>query len=142
MSLTSLPIEIITDIFNIFDESKPKNPHRVAEHKEMCKILMALRLTCRELEEIARRSLFRTFCLWPSLESWKKLHSISTSEKLRVHLQVIAFEDYPDRSNFDYWDDWHEIILKCQEEMKTAWRSPDLTSLDLSLLSNLKVLKA
>lgn len=89
----------------MFDEFKSKNPHRCAERKEVCKTLMALRLTSRELEQIARRSLSRTFCLWPSLESWKKLHSISAREDLRVYLQVIAFEDYPDRSNFNCWDD-------------------------------------
>lgn len=142
MSLTSLPVEIISQIFSLFDESKPKKPHRVAKHKAMCKTLMTLRLTCREFEQIASRPLFRTFCLWPSLESWKKLLSIGASEKLRVHLQILAFEDYPDRSHFNCAREWHDNTLRCQQGMNTAMKSPDSSFLDLSLLSNLKVLKA
>lgn len=143
MSLTSLPIEIITQIFNFLDESEPQKPHRFAEHsREMCKTFMALRLTCRELEEIARRPLFRTFCLWRSLQSWKKLHSIMASEKVRVHLQILAFENYLDRINFNCWEDWNENTVKCQQGNNTASKSSDLSFLDFSLLSNLKVLKA
>lgn len=142
MSLISLPIEIVTQIFNFFDESEPQKPHRVAEHKEMCKTLMALRLTCRELEEIARRPLFRTFCLWPSLKSWKKLHSIMASEQVRVYLQILAFENYPDRSIFNCWEDWNENTVKRQQGKNTVRKSSDLFFLDFSLLSNLKVLKA
>lgn len=142
MSLTSLPIEIIAHIFNLLDESKPKKSHQAVKHKEMCKTLAAIRLTCKELEEIARRPLFRTFCLSPSLESWKKLLSISASEKLRVHLQILAFEDYHDRSNSNCSRDWHNNTLRNPQGMKAAIKSPGLSFLDLSLLSNLKVLKA
>ncbi len=138
-SLTSLPIEIIAEIFNLLDESKPKKPHQVAKHKEMCKVLIALRLTCRKFEEIASRPLFRTFCLSPTLESWTKLLSIAASEKVRVHLQIIAFED----GDFICSGDWHNNNTSRNEQgMESTILSPDLHFLDLSLLSNLKVLKA
>lgn len=142
MSLTSLPIEIIAHIFNLLDESRPKKSHQAVKHKEMCKTLMALRLTCRELEEIASRPLFRTFCLWPSMESWKKLLSISASEKVRVHLQIMAFEDDNDRSYPNRSRAWHNNTLRNPQGMRTAIKSPDLSFLDLSVLPNLKVLKA
>lgn len=103
---------------------------------------MALRLTCREFEEIASRPLFRTFSLWPSLESWKKFFSIGASEKVRVHVQIIAFEEYPDLSDFNCERDWHDNNLRNRQGMITAMTSPDLSFLDLSLLSNLRVLKA
>lgn len=60
-------------IFHLFDESGPRKPYDFRKHREMYKPLMALRLTCKELESIASRQLFRTFCLSPSLESWAKL---------------------------------------------------------------------
>lgn len=130
MSLTSLPIEIIAEIFNLLDESKPKKP---------CKALIALRLTCRKFEEIASRPLFRTFCLSPTLESWTKLLLIPASQKVRVHLQIIAFED----GDFICSGDWHDNNTSGNEQgMESTLFSSDLYFLDLSLLSNLKVLKA
>ena len=78
----SLPFETITHIFDLLDESEPRKPCDLRKHREMCKTLMALRLTCKELEEVATRQLFRTFCLSPSLDSWLKLHTIGNSRKL------------------------------------------------------------
>lgn len=61
---------------------------------------MALRLTCKELEEVATRQLFRTFCLSPSLDSWLKLHTIANSRKFQGHLEILALERQNDSENF------------------------------------------
>lgn len=162
----SLPIETITHIFDLLDESEPRKPCDLREHREMCKTLMALRLTCKELEEIATRQLFRTFCLSPSLDSWLKLHTIANSRKFQGHLEILALErqndpenflsrnqsayepmaekisktSFPlgdDHSRFSSWDrSIYEILNKIPPE------TPLPFSLDLALFPNLKVLKA
>lgn len=96
----SLPIETITHIFDLPDESEPRKPCDLRKHREMCKTLMALRLTCKELEEIATRQLFRTFCLSPFLDSWLKLHTIANSRKFQGHLEILALERQNDPENF------------------------------------------
>lgn len=104
----------------------------------MCKTLMALRLTCKALREMATRVLFRTFCLSPSGESWNKFHTIATSEKFRVHLQTLAVEGYHDCS----WNVWHNCVSDNRQKMTTISGSTVFCAVDLSLLPNLKVLKA
>lgn len=52
MSPEAIPVETITRIFDLLDESDAKTPHDVEKHREMCRALMALRLTCKELEAI------------------------------------------------------------------------------------------
>lgn len=94
MSFTSLPIEIITQTFDLLDESEPEKPYQVVKRKEVRKTPMALRLTCRAFGEVATRPLFRTFCLSPSWESWKKLDRIAANKKLRAHIQIMAVKDY------------------------------------------------
>lgn len=69
MPLTSLSIEIITQIFYLVDECQPLKPYWAKKHKDLCETLMALRLTRKQLDRIATRQLFRTFCLSPSWKS-------------------------------------------------------------------------
>lgn len=142
MSLTALPIETMVHILGLLDECEPEMPYWAEKHREMCSTLMALRLTCRELEEIATGQLFRTFCLSPSWQSWKKFHTVATSEKLRAHLQTLAFERHHDRRNFHSWDAWYDCTLVYQQTMRSASLSPLLRVVDLSLLPNLKIVKA
>lgn len=104
MSLTTLLIETILQILRLLNECEPKMPYWAKKHREMCKTLMALRLTCRKLEEIATGQLFRTFCLLPLWQSWKKFHTVATSEKLGAHLQTLALERHHDRKNFQSWE--------------------------------------
>lgn len=160
MFFVSLPIEIITHIFDLLDESGPRKPYDFEKHRKMCKKLMALRLTCKELEEIAKRQLFRTFYLLPSLKSWVKLHTIANSRKFQGHLKILALERLnassestyklmvknvsktslplgDDNSRFDAWDrSIYEMRNKIPPE------TPLPFSLDLALLPNLKVLRA
>lgn len=68
MSLASLPIETVTHIFNLLDESDLETPLDVDEHREVGKALMALRLTCKELHGIATGQLFRRLYLSSSRE--------------------------------------------------------------------------
>lgn len=166
MSFISLPIEIIIQIFDLLDESEPSKPYDFRRHREMCKTLMALRLTCKELEEIAIRQLFRTFCLSPSLESWIKLHTIANSQKLQVYLQILALERQKDPDKMISWNkSTYELMIKTISKIPlpsmddhsrfNAWersmyeimgkispKTPLPFTLDLALLSNLKVLKA
>lgn len=142
MSLMVLPIETIIQILCLLDECEPEQPYWAEKHREMCRTLMALRLTCRELEEIATSQLFRTFCLSPSWESWKNFHTIATSEKLRAHLQTLALERHYDRRNFRSWKAWYDCTLGYQQTMRSISNSPLLREVDLSLLPNLKIVKA
>lgn len=142
MSLIVLPIETILQILRHLDECEPEMPYWAEKHREMCRTLMSLRLTCRELEEIATGQLFQTFCLSPSWQSWKKFHTVATSEKLRRHLQTLALERHHDRRNFQSWDAWYDCTLIYQQTMRSASNSPLLRVVDLSLLPNLKIVKA
>lgn len=142
MSLTVLPIETIIQILCLLDECEPEMPYWAEKHREMCRALMAVRLTCRELEEIATCHLFRTFCLSPSWESWMKFHTVATSEKFRGHLQTLALERHHDRRNFHSWDAWYDCTLGYQQTMRSISNSPLLRVVDLSLLPNLKIVKA
>ena len=142
MPLTSLPVETVTQIFFLLDECEPEKPYWAEKHREMCETLMAIRLTCKELEEIATRQLFRTFCLSPSLKSWMKLHTIVASQKLRVHLQILALERHQDRSNFSSWDEWYDCAWNFQQIMTIVSYSFRYRVVDLSQLPNLKILKA
>ena len=142
MSLTTLPTETIIQIFHLLDECEPERPYWAEKHREMCSTLMALRLTCRKLGEIATGQLFRTFCLSPSWESWNKFHTVATSEKFRAHLQTLALERHYDRKNFNSWDAWYDCTLGYQQTMRSVSLSPLLGVVDLSLLPNLKIVKA
>lgn len=142
MPLISLPVETVTQIFFLLDECEPEKPYWAEKHREMGETLMAIRLTCKELEEIATRQLFRTFCLSPSLKSWMKLHTIAASQKLRVHLQILALERHPDLSIFNSWGEWYDCIWDFQRIMTIVSSSSRYRSVDLSQLPNLKILKA
>lgn len=142
MSLKALPIETIIQILGLLDECKPEKPYWAEKHREMCSTLMALRLTCRELEKIVTGMLFRTFCLSPSLESWNKFYTVATSEKFRAHLQTLALERHHDRNNFHSWNAWYNSTLAYQQTMRSVSRSPLPRVVDLSLLPNLKIVKA
>lgn len=87
-----LPIETVIQIADLPNESESTKPPDVEKHREVYRVLIALRLTCNELEAIATRQLFRTFRHSPSFESWVKLHSIATSQKLRLLLRTIEQE--------------------------------------------------
>lgn len=127
---------------------------------------MALRLTCKELEEIANRQLFRTFCLSPSLESWVKLHTIANSREFQGYLRILALERQNDPEKFFFWNQsTYELMIKNISETSlplgddhsrfNSWdrpideimskippETPLPFSLDLTLFPNLKVLKA
>lgn len=167
MPIIFLPIEIITQIIDLIDKSRSTEPHNAKMHREMCKTLMALRLSCKDLEAIATRKLFQIFCLSPSLQSWVKLHLIAKCQRLRVNLQILALERCDNEDNKPIiWDSstfkqmaqslsqmpfpsvyahsqisfWpvhtYAMKLKDSSEATLPW------ILDLSLLPNLKVLKA
>lgn len=87
-----LPIETVIQIADLPNESESTKPPVVEKHREVYRVLMALRLTCNELEVIATRQLFHKFRHSPSFESWAKLHSIATSQKLRLLLRTIEQE--------------------------------------------------
>lgn len=129
MSLASLPIETITHIFNLLDESDLETPLDVDEHREVGKALMALRLTCKELDGIATGQLFRRLYLSSSRDSWLNLHTVAANPKFCVHLQTLTLEGV---------DDWANFELK----MADARKSPELFFLDFSSFPNLKVLEA
>lgn len=129
MSFASLPIEIITHIFDLLDESDVEMPLEIDKHRKMCKALMALRLTCKELGDIATRQLFRTLYVSPSRRSWLNAHTVAANQELRVHLQTLAIDRYTDGAS-------HE------QKIQDAIKSPRLGFLDFSLFPNLKVLKA
>lgn len=68
---------------DLVEESELKMSYEVEKCKEMSKKLMALRLTCKRLKDIANRNQFRRFCLLPYLESpfevgcpWTKLRRV------------------------------------------------------------------
>lgn len=130
MSPRFVPVETITHIFDLLDESDAEKPHEVEKHREMCRALMALRLTCKELEEIATRQLFRTFCFSSCSESWLKLEKIASNQKFGMHLQTLALDN---RNDFTFS---YELVAD------VAYDSPGPPSLDLSLFPNLKVVKA
>ncbi|MCJ1346699.1 hypothetical protein MMC31_004917 [Peltigera leucophlebia] len=130
MSFASLPIEMVTQIIDSLDESDPEMPFEVKKHREMSRALMALRLTCKALDKIATRQLFRTFCLSPSLKSWLNLCNIAALERFRVNLQTLALERH-DKGTYNY--KWR---------MKVTSASPEYGFLDLSLLPKLRILKA
>lgn len=142
MPLTSLLVETVTRIFFLLDECEPEKPYWAEKHREMCETLMAIRLTCKELEEIATRQLFRTFCLSPSLKSWMKLHTIVASQILRMHLQILALERHQDHSNFNSWDEWYDCAWDFQRVMTIVSYSFRYRVVDLSQLPNLKIMKA
>lgn len=131
MSLASLPIEIVTHIFDLLDKSESKKPFKSYKHREMCNALMALRLTCKELEKIATRQLFRTVYLFSSWNSWSRVHAIAANQKLRVHLQTLALDFRKSRK------DKYTLMIRDPIAMK----SPEFRHLDLSLFPNFKVLK-
>lgn len=130
MSRVSLPVETMTHIFDLLDESSPETPHDVEKHREMSRSLMALRLTCKKLEAIATRQLFRTFCFSASSESWLKLGRIASNQKFGMYLQTLALDS---RNNFTFG---FELMIKAY------FGSAGPQSLDLSQFPNLKVLKA
>lgn len=166
MLITLLPIEMITQIIECLDESKSTKPYNFKRHKKIFKTLSALRLTCKDLEAVATRQLFRKFVLSASLESWIKLHVIATSPKLRVHLQILAFESHKDQKLSTVWNESiYEFMLNTPSKTTLpdvddhsrfrSWNktihklinynhpeTPLPLALDLSLLPNLKVLKA
>lgn len=129
MSLVSVPVEIITHIFDLLDESEQEKPFEIHRHREMCKALMALRLTCKELEGITTGQLFRTLSLSSSWDSWSKLHTVAANQKFRVHLQTLALD------MSQCWKTKHTLMKG------NAFESPKFRFLDFSLFPNLKVLK-
>lgn len=126
----SVPVETMTHIFELLDEADAKKGHDVEKHREMCRALMALRLTCKELEEVATRQLFRTFCFSGCSESWLKLEKIAFNQKFGVHLQTLVLDN---RNDFTFS---YELLAK------VAFNLPGPRSVDLSLFPNLKVVKA
>lgn len=142
MPLTLLPIETITLIFHHLDECEAEKQYCAEKHREMCTTLMAIRLTCKGLEEIATSQLFRTFCLSPSWESWKKFHAIAASKRFRAHLQNLAFERHYDCGKFYSYDAWYEYTRGYQQTMRNVSNSSVLYAVDLSLFPNLKIVKA
>ncbi len=129
MSAISVPVEIMTHIFDMLDETPPESPHGVEKHREMSRALMALRLTCKDLEPIATRQLFRTFCFSACYDSWFKLGRIASNQKFAMHLQTLAFDN---RNNFTFS---YELMVK-------AFDSAGPQPLDLAFFPNLKVIKA
>lgn len=130
MSLARIPIEIITDIFDLFDESNVEMPLKIGEHRKMCKILMALRLTCKTLEGVATRQLFRTFYISQSRRSWLNAHSFAANQELRQYLQTLVFFDSHDDDVASYWQKYND-----------AKKSLKLRFLGFSQFPNLKVFK-
>lgn len=128
MSFTSLPIEIITHIFDLLDESDAEMKLEIDKHRKMCKALMALRLTCKELDGIATRQLFRTLHMSPSRVSWLNVHTVVANQELRVHLQTLAFDRYTDGASHEH-------------KLQDAIKSPSLAYLDFSLFPNLNRVK-
>lgn len=128
MSFSSLPIEIVTHIFDFLYELDAEMPLDIDEHRNMCDALMALRLTCRELGDIATRQLFRTLYVSPSRVSWLRAHTVAADPVLREHLQTLAFDRFTDRASHD-------------QKIQDAVKSPRLFFLDLSLFPNLNVVK-
>lgn len=129
MSIARIPIELITEIFNLFDESNVEMPLKIGKHRKACKILMALRLTCKILEGVATRQLFRTFYISQSRRSWLNAHSFAANPELRQYLQTLVF-DGQDNDVASYW-----------QKYKDAEKSPKLRFLGFSLFPNLKVFK-
>ena len=130
MSFMALPNEIIIQIIDSLDKSDPKKSFNIQNHRQMIKALMALRLTSKLLGEIALPQLFKTFCLLPSLESWLKLCYIATIDNFGKHLETLALERQ------------HEGTYTYKAMMRHASASSKYCHLDLSLLPNLKIIKA
>lgn len=128
MPFASLPIEIVTHIFDLLDESGAEMPLEIDKHRKLCKALMALRLTCKELGDIATRQLFRTLYVSSSRLSWLNAHMVMENQELRVHLQTLAFDRYTDRASH-------------RHKIQDAIESPRLAFLDFSLFPNLNVVK-
>lgn len=123
-------MEMITQILDCLDESDPEKPFEFDKHREMCRAMMALRLTCRSLDKIAIRHLFHTYCLSPSLRSWLNLCNIAAFERFGGHLQTLALERH-NKGTYSY-----------KAMMKATSTSPIYGFLDLSLLPKLKIVKA
>lgn len=129
MSFASLPIEIIIHIFDLLDESDVELPLEIDDkHRKMCKALMALRLTCKELGNIATPQLFRTLYVSPPRVSWFNAHRLVADQKLRVHLQTLAF-------------DYNAYGASYGHKFQDTFNSPRPGCLDISLFPNLKVLR-
>lgn len=129
MSLARIPIELIMNIFDLFDESNVEMPLKIGKHRKMCKILMALRLTCKTLEGVATRQLFCTFHISQSRRSWLNAHSFAANKELRQYLQTLVFDGRDDDVT-SYW-----------QKYKDAQKSPKLRFLGFSQFPNLKVFK-
>lgn len=130
MSFESLPIEMVTQIIECFDESDPEKAFEFGKHREMCKTLKALRLTCKALGRIAIPKLFCTFCFIPTLKSWLNLCRIAAFQDIGMHVQTLALERH------------HSGTHNFKGKMRTASSSPHCCHLDLSLFPKLKTLKA
>lgn len=129
MSLSSLPIETITHIFNLLDESKPETSFDINKHRDVSEILMALRLTCKELNGIATAQLFCRLYLPASRDFWLKICTLAANQRLCVHLQILALD-------IEY--DWATFGLNLWE----AYKSHEIYVLDISSFPSLKELKA
>lgn len=123
-------MEMIIQILDCLDESDPERPFEFDKHREMCRAMMALRLTCRSLDKIAICHLFHTYCLSPSLGSWLNLCNIAAFERFGAHLQILALERH-NKGTYGY-----------KAMMKATSTSPTYGFLDLSRLPKLKILKA
>ena len=60
---------------DLLDESESTKSYEMEKHREKCKALMVLRLTCKKLEQTTTSQLFRTFCLTLFLEFLANIHS-------------------------------------------------------------------
>lgn len=100
-------------------------PLRIDKHRNMVETLMALRLTCRGLGDIATRHLFRTLYVSASRVSWLNAHTVVADQALKVHLQTLAFDRFTDRAS-------HELKLI------DAIKSPRLVFLGLLAISESK----
>lgn len=78
------PSDSVDRDFDLLDESELEKPNEVEKHRELCKQLMALRLTCERLAEIATRQLSRTFYLSPYLES--SFEAVRSWTKIRPYI--------------------------------------------------------
>lgn len=130
MAFLLLPNEMVLQIADSLDSDHQK-PIDYEKNRQMIKVVMALRLSCKLFGQIIFPHLFRTFCLLPSLKSWLKLCDIAHLEHLGSHLETVAFEKCREGSTFDY-----KIM------MRWVSKEPRYSDIDLSLLPRLRVLKA